>query len=111
MGDHRKTHRVSVVREFSNEPYGRTPDDGPDSAQRFRNDLLIPALRRYDKVVVDLRGAFCGSSFLEETFGGLIRAGFIHEHLQRKLVIEADIESYIHASWKYIAAEDENRNR
>ena len=103
MGDHRKTHHISVVRDFSDEPYGRNPDDDPDNnAQDFRDNLLIPALRKYDKVVVDLRGAFYGSSFLEETFGGLIRHGFKHDELKEKLTIEHSLQVYVYASWKYI---------
>lgn len=102
MSDSRKASHISVVRDFSDEPYGRFPEDGPDSAQRFRDELLIPALRQYDKVTVDLRGAFYGSSFLEETFGGLVRRGFKYDDLENKLIIQHNLEIYIQNSWKYI---------
>lgn len=108
MNDGKKAHRISVASDFSDEPYGRFRTDGPDSAERFRDDILIPALRKYDKIIVDLRGAFYGSSFLEETFGGLIRHGFKHGDLKEKLTIEHSLQVYVYASWKYI--EDEVQN-
>lgn len=112
MSDSKKTCCISVVSDFSDEPYGRFRSDGSDSAERFRDDLLIPALRQHDRVIVDLRGAFYGSSFLEETFGGLVRLGFKYDDLKEKLIIEHDLPSYIRASWKYIEnAVQENINR
>ena len=103
MGDSRKMKYISVVRDFSDEPYGRFPEDGEDdNGQKFRDELLIPALRQYDKVTVDLRGAFYGSSFLEETFGGLVRRGFKYDDLENKLIIQHNLEIYIQNSWKYI---------
>ena len=102
MSDSRKASHISVVGDFSDEPYGRFPGDGPDSAQRFRDEFLIPALYQYDKVIVDLRGAFYGSSFLEETFGGLVRRGFKHDDLENKLIIQHDLEVYVQTSWEYI---------
>ena len=45
------------------------------------------------KVLVDLDGAMgYSSSFLEEAFGGLIRAGFTKECLNKLLVIKSDNE-------------------
>lgn len=102
MSDSIKTNYISVVRDFSDEPYGRFPEDGPDSGQRFRDELLIPALHQHDKVTVDLRGAFYGSSFLEETFGGLVRCGFKYSDLENKLIIRHNLEIYVRSSWKYI---------
>lgn len=112
MSDSNKTHYISVVSDFSDEPYGRFRADGSDSAERFRDDLLIPALHQHDRVIVDLKGAFYGSSFLEEAFGGLVRLGFKYDDLKEKLIIEHDLQSYIHASWRYIEnAAQESINR
>ena len=67
---------IVVARDFSRSPAGRTVDDGPNSGERFREELLWPALKNgTDDVEVDLRGALTfGSSFLDEAFGGLVRA-------------------------------------
>lgn len=71
---------ISIATDYSTSPAGRTPADGPYNGQRFRNDVLIPALREAVSaktvLVVDLDGAFSySSSFLEEAFGGLVRSG------------------------------------
>jgi hypothetical protein len=66
--------------------------------------LLAPALRKYNKVAVDLSGNFYGSSFLDEAFGGLIRRGYFRaEELKNdKLSIRHELESYVRQCWKYI---------
>ena len=95
--------RISVVADFSDEPFGRFPSDGPNNATRFREEILVPALRRYDQVIVDLNGAFFGSSFLEEAFGGMVRFGQFRQHeLRKKLEILHNLEIYVRASWRYI---------
>ena len=71
---------ISIASDFSPSPAGRTPSDGPFNGQRFRDDILVPALAKAvagnDKVIVDLDGAYSySSSFLEEVFGGLVRSG------------------------------------
>lgn len=66
---------ISVAKNFSNHPAGRTPEDGPNSGERFRNDFIAPELRKGAvHIILDAEGY--GSSFLEEAFGGLIRLGF-----------------------------------
>ena len=94
---------ISVVNDFSEEPFGRFPSDGPNNGARFREEMLVPALRQYDRVVVDLNGAFYGSSFLEEVFGGLVRFGWFRQsEVRQKLEIVHNLESYVRASWRYI---------
>jgi hypothetical protein len=83
---------ISIASDYSSSPAGRTPEDGPFSGQRFREAVLIPALRdaiaRGTTLIVDLDGAFSySSSFLEEAFGGLVRtnifsASEINDHLK-----------------------------
>jgi len=94
---------VKVATEFSRYPAGRTEQDGPFSGEAFRTRFLEPNLKRNEEVVVDLDGTRgYGSSFLEEAFGGLVRAGFNVDSLRRllKLVgtrpsVKSEIEDYI----------------
>ncbi|MGI9323243.1 MAG: STAS-like domain-containing protein [Pseudomonadales bacterium] len=96
---------ISVVNDFHEKPFGRYRYEGGDScAEVFREEHLIPAMQKYDHVVVDLSGYdYYGSSFLEETFRGLVRAGFSCEELNQKLKvvhtrlpsIEAEVLGYI----------------
>lgn len=68
-------HIVKVV-EYTMFPGPRYKKLGKNSGEEFRCDVLIPALEEHDEVKVDLDGVIgYGSSFLEEAFGGLIRAG------------------------------------
>ena len=82
---------INVAEEFSEYPIGRFRTDSKVSAERFRDDILIPALKKYDHVTVDLSGTiFYGSSFLEETFAGLLRHGFNKEEIAKRLTIKHD---------------------
>lgn len=80
---------ISVAKDFSPEPAGRTKVDGPFSAEDFRERVLAPALMRPCLILVNLDGTVgYASSFLEETFGGLVREhGFVPENLRRKMRI------------------------
>jgi hypothetical protein len=83
-----KEKKITVGIDFTKTPIGRYRDDGPYSGQVFREDILIPALKEYDKVIIDLAGVEgYGSSFLEETFGGLVRSGDVDATLKDKLHI------------------------
>ena len=61
---------INYVQQFTDCPGGRYRDQGDFSGEEFRDDVLVPALRQYDKVTVNLDGA-CGyaSGFLSEAFG------------------------------------------
>jgi len=102
---------IDLAKEFNVRPFGRYRKDGDRSAQVFREDLLLPALRAHDHVTVDLSGTnFYGSSFLEEVFGGLVREGFTKDELDRKLTVLHDklpsvvteVEEYIVKATKNI---------
>jgi len=86
-------HVIKVVKDFDPKPYGRTQADGDANGTKFRDLLLAPALREFDKVVVDLTGYNrYGRSFLDEAFGGLIReCDFTLEELERKLEYKHDL--------------------
>lgn len=91
---------LSVAQDFSPFPGGRTRADGPYSGERFRDELLLPALLEAEKagtkVIVILDGVTAySSSFLEEVFGGLIRSGKIDpKKLGNILRITADNIAY-----------------
>lgn len=78
---------LDVAREFSSYPIGRYKGDSEFNGTKFRETLLVPRLKAAIKsnktLVVDIDGMRSfGSSFLEESFGGLIT----DEGLSRALV-------------------------
>jgi hypothetical protein len=98
--------KINLGLEFGRYPAGRYLTDGPYSGQKFREDFLIPALNGPDEeieiVLSDARGL--KSSFLEEAFGGLVRAGFDANALIRRFKfvsrdpsLEVEIHDYIRA--------------
>lgn len=105
------TRVISIAKEFSDCPAGRYRKDGPDSGERFRDELLYPALSKGETVEVDLDGSLgYGSSFLEEAFGGLVRErGLSASELRQRLKIKSSISLYPQRIWNYI--EDADRLR
>ena len=103
-----KTTQIHIGRDFSDVPLGRYhPGDGNFSGQRFREELLAPALRDGEQVVVtidDTEGL--GSSFLEEAFGGLVRKhGFTRQDLEKRLKINyqnPEFKMFETSIWEYI---------
>jgi hypothetical protein len=66
--------QIDIGKQFSRFPAGRTAKDGEYSGQVFLKKLIWPALKNHDRIVIILDNALSyGSSFLEESFGGLIR--------------------------------------
>ena len=74
---------IRLAEAFTSRPGGRYRQDGDFSGEEFRDALLIPALQTGKIVYVVLDGAegYSGA-FLEEAFGGLIRAGFSLSYLR-----------------------------
>jgi hypothetical protein len=99
-----KTQVISIAKQFSPTPAGRYISDGPFPGEKFRNELLIPALEAsQERINVDLDGtAGFGSSFLEEAFGGLVRNGYTPAVLRERLNIITSHPSYEARVWKYI---------
>jgi len=78
---------VSIAKDFSKTPRGRTARDGPFSGEAFRKRFLEPAIDAGQPVVVDVGGIpSLPSSFLEEAFGGLYRRGRARPYLIKSLV-------------------------
>ncbi|OUR63481.1 DUF4325 domain-containing protein [Methylophaga sp. 42_25_T18] len=88
---HEKT--IVLIKDFDPRPYGRGPEGEESSGQKFRDEVLAPALREYEHVHVDLSGYNrYGRSFLDEAFGGLIReSGFSGEDIHEKLSYSHDL--------------------
>ncbi|HHB1425709.1 TPA: STAS-like domain-containing protein [Serratia odorifera] len=86
------TIKINIIKEFNKKPYGRYPSDGDGNGEKFRKQFLVPALRNFDKVIVDLTGYNrYGRSFIDEAFGGLIRVeGFTKKTLDAKLEYHHD---------------------
>lgn len=96
---------ITIATDYSAEPFGRYLTDGNSNGTTFREDWLKPALADDDSVVVILDGAEgYGSSFLEESFGGLVRlCGFTAESLHQRLkIVSNDDPSLIDEVWEYI---------
>lgn len=97
---------IVIARDFSKMPFGRFKSDSPNSAERFRKDFLVPALKSGEReVVVDFTGINhgIGSSFLEEAFGGLVRKeGVPKADIKAKLIIKSDLLFYKDQIFRYI---------
>jgi hypothetical protein len=107
--------RIDIGRDFSLVTGGRHRTSGPHSAEAFRDDLLVPALRRGGQVVVSISGPSYSMAWLEEAFGRLEDLGFSHDDLSSRLVIEADgdyrytaeaIRGYIKRSIPFFSASE-----
>src|SRR5438132_689350 len=91
---------LSIANSFSKFPAGRSKEDGPFNGARFRDEILIPALKNAaasgDRVVVELDGVVgYSSSFLEEVFGGIARAKSLPANvLKNALIIKANDVAY-----------------
>jgi hypothetical protein len=99
--------RLDISEEYTRFPAGRFRTDGRFSGERFRDDYLVPKLRDNDRLTVILDGTMgFGSSFLEETFGGLVRNGFTVAELESKLDFVSSDKTLISEIWDYIRAAD-----
>ena len=95
---------ISIAKDFSTTPGGRSYADGPFPGEKFRVENLLPALRANKLVVVDFTGIEgCGSSFLEEAFGGLVRDhDYTRDELKQRLRLTPEKSSYAADAWGYV---------
>lgn len=105
---------INIVRDFSMCPGGRYIEEGENSAEEFRDKILIPkldlAILTNKDLYIELGGTYgYSSAFLEETFGGLIRKGYDYNEVLKILHLSdndnseeniKDIISYIIESGK-----------
>lgn len=96
---------ISIARDFSPFPAGRKRHDGPFTGEKFREDLLQPALARGGRVILDIDGvAGLPSSFLEEIFGGLVREGWNLAELKARIEIKTsdpELSVYPSIAWRF----------
>lgn len=108
-------NKILISKDFSKTPFGRYTSDGPNSAERFRKDCLVPAFKHATAPVeVDFDGISLaiGSSFLEEAFGGLVRKeGIEKDRLKSLLIIKSELPFYKQQITRFIdKAEPEKVN-
>lgn len=84
--------RINIANDYTDTPGGRYISQGPFSGEDFRNKILIPALKNAisnnkEKLEIDFDGVYgYGVSFLEESFGGLIREGFKYNDIKKYII-------------------------
>lgn len=101
-------HEIRVF-DYSEFPGPRKESIGPNSGERFREEVLLKAIEKHGghiKVILDDTAGY-GSSFLEEAFGGLIRRGIPTETVREivKNLVSVEDESLITEISEYV--EDE----
>ncbi|UZD90331.1 STAS-like domain-containing protein [Cognatishimia activa] len=67
---------INIAEDYTEFPGGRYVEDGDGNGTTFREEYLLPAMKRNDDDVVSVildGAAGYPSSFLEEAFGGLVR--------------------------------------
>ncbi|EIF2704025.1 STAS-like domain-containing protein [Vibrio parahaemolyticus] len=101
-------HKIDLA-EFSEFPFGRvSPADGEYTGQKFRDTVLKPTIDNLepgDTIDVNLDNVVVGigSSFLSESFGGLVKKGYISkDQLLKILTITSEDKSYEMEIIKYI---------
>ncbi len=103
--------KINLGSEFGRYPAGRYLSDGPYSGQRFREDFLVPALKDSNEpieiVLDEARGL--KSSFLEEAFGGLVRAGYSADELTTRLTFVTRDPSLVDEIREYIQAQQKRQ--
>lgn len=94
---------INIAKDFSVFPGGRFKKDNMYSAEEFRDTILIPCIKKYDKIIIELDGTRGYSScFLEEAFGGLIRKGYNKSFINNHIVFISSRESLIREIQNYI---------
>jgi len=103
---------ISIAKQFSEFPVGRTPADTNVSGQAFREKFLVQRLHNGEKLLIDLDDVEgFGSSFLDEAFAGLIRNdGFTLAQLEMLIEFKADEDpSLVEEIRGYMADEEKKR--
>ena len=107
------TATINIMEDFSYIPSGRTRDDGPYSAEAFRDDILIEALYKFDKVFLELDDVHgYASSWFHEVFTDLPKLSNLSlDEMREHLEIVTVDDAYKMEIWEYISGispEDED---
>ena len=98
--------KISIADDFSKYPSGRYRKNGRGSGEEFREEFLLPPLREGASIEVSFKGAYgYPASFVEEAFGGLIRAGVGLDAIEQHLTLipgSDEYEVYVSQAWRYI---------
>lgn len=93
---------IIIAKDYSRCPGARYESEGDYSGERFRKELLLPRLKEAIKAGVKLEVVLDGSagystSFIEESFGGLIRSDglTLQEVKDNIIIISEEDPSYI----------------
>lgn len=93
--------KISILNDFSPTPGPRYISEGKFSGEEFRQKILFPkvseAINNGIPFEVDLDGtAGYGTSFLEESFGGLIRIHNLpYERIKELMTLTSKEEDYL----------------
>lgn len=109
--------KIKIATDFSRIPGARFLSEGDFPGEEFREKILMPklkeAIEKNEKLEIDLDGtAGLGTSFLEESFGGLIR----EDNMDYKIIIDTisfisvDDPDYIDEINDYIKEAHEKEN-
>lgn len=71
-------YKIKVATDFTQTPGARHIEDGAYPGDEFRDKILLPqyleAVANNQKLIIDLDGCYgYATSFLEESFGGMVR--------------------------------------
>ena len=101
--------QISIAKDFSEFPIGRSRRDGPYSGQAFLEDYLLPNLKEAtaeNPLIIDLDDTIgLTASFLEAAFGGLIKKGYKKSDLEkilRLVTTQPSFDSFKVLTWEYI---------
>lgn len=109
--------KIKIATDFSRIPCARFLSEGDYPGEEFREKILLPkikeAIEKNEKLEIDLDGtAGLGTSFLEESFGGLIRIDKLDydKILNTISFISTDDPEYIDEILEYLKEAHEKEN-
>ena len=88
---------INIAGEYTKTPGARYIADGEFSGEDFRNTILEPRYKECKennkKLTINFDGGYgYGTSFLEESFGGLVRKGYSSEELLKNIELISEEE-------------------
>lgn len=108
---------LRISTDFSTTPGARYKEEGDFSGEEFREDVLFPKFKEAQNngthLIVNLDGtAGLGTSFLEESFGGLIRTNKVNylELIELMDFVSEENPDYIEEIKDYLKDAHEKEN-